>query len=65
LEAFKSRGGVRRTSKDLEDIVFVLDGHLGFEEELKVAPLEVREYLRKEFRALLKLREPLKPSPGI
>jgi len=55
FEAFKSRGGDMRTSKDFEDIVFVLDSHLGSEEELKGALLDVREYLRKEFKALLKL----------
>lgn len=54
LEAFKSRGGDMRTSKDFEDIVFLLDSRLGLEEELTSAPAEVRDYLRWEFSALLK-----------
>lgn len=54
LEAFKGRGRDMRTSKDFEDIVFLLDGRLGLEEELTGAPTEVRDYLRKEFHALLK-----------
>ncbi len=54
LEAFKSRGGDMRTSKDFEDIVFILDSRLGLEEELNGAPDEVRGYLRNEFNALLK-----------
>jgi len=53
LEAFKSRGGDMRTSKDFEDIVFLLDSRLGLEEELNGAPAEVGDYLRKEFMVLL------------
>ena len=56
LEAFKSRGGDMRASKDFEDIVFLLDSRLGLEEELETAPVEVRDYLRKEFNKLLKLK---------
>jgi predicted nucleotidyltransferase len=54
LEAFKSRGGDMRTSKDFEDIVFVLDSRLGLMDELLEAPSEVSTYLSKEFGQLLK-----------
>jgi predicted nucleotidyltransferase len=54
LEAFKSRGGDMRGSKDFEDIVFVLDSRLGLMDELLEAPLEVRIYLRKAFGQLIK-----------
>lgn len=54
LEAFKSRGGDMRTSKDFEDIVFLLDSRLGLETELNSAPTEVRDYLREELSSLLK-----------
>ncbi len=52
LEAFKSRGGDMRTSKDFEDIVFVLDSRLGWLDELMHAPGDVRDYLRKGFDEL-------------
>lgn len=54
LEAFKSRGGDMRTSKDFEDIVFVLDSRLGLWDELNGAPSEVRNYLRNQFNDILK-----------
>ncbi|MBP7513219.1 MAG: nucleotidyl transferase AbiEii/AbiGii toxin family protein [Flavobacteriales bacterium] len=54
LEAFKSRGGDMRTSKDFEDIVFILDSRLGLMDELLEAPPEVSTYLKKEFGHLLK-----------
>jgi predicted nucleotidyltransferase len=53
LEAFKDRGEDMRTSKDFEDIIFVLDGRLRILEELQDAPLDVRGYLRREFNAVL------------
>ena len=43
-----------RSSKDFEDIVFVLDSRLGLMDELLEAPLEVSIYLRKEFEQLIK-----------
>lgn len=54
LEAFKSRGGDMRTSKDFEDIVFLLDSRLGLEAEMNSAPAEVQDYLREELKGLLK-----------
>jgi len=56
FEAFKSRGGDMRTSKDFEDIVYILDSRSGVEDELKGAPPKVHDYLCKEFNALLKLK---------
>ncbi|HEY0977678.1 MAG TPA: nucleotidyl transferase AbiEii/AbiGii toxin family protein [Flavobacteriales bacterium] len=57
LEAFKSRGGDMRTSKDFEDIVFVLDGRLGWLEEFRNAPDDVQHYLRQEFSSLLRRKD--------
>lgn len=57
LEAFKSRGVDMRTSKDFEDVVFVLDGRLEMLEEMQQAPTEVREYLKREFKALLERKD--------
>jgi predicted nucleotidyltransferase len=54
LEAHKGRGGDMRTSKDFEDIVFVLDSRLGLETELLGAPADVRSYLQQEFKRLLR-----------
>lgn len=56
LEAYKGRGGDMRTSKDFEDIVFVLDSRLDLGSELFGAPAEVRSYLQKEFGRLLRGR---------
>ncbi|MBK6831709.1 MAG: nucleotidyl transferase AbiEii/AbiGii toxin family protein [Flavobacteriales bacterium] len=53
LEAFKSRGDDMRTSKDFEDIVFVLDSRLRMVDELREAPSELSDYLRREFGELL------------
>lgn len=53
LEAFRSRGDDMRTSKDLEDVIYVLDGRLEVEDELNSAPADVREHLRDEFKSLL------------
>lgn len=54
FEAHKGRGRDLRTSKDLEDIVFILDARLRLEEEVATAPAEIRDYLRREAQALLK-----------
>ena len=55
MEALKARGGKDlRFSHDLEDIVAVLDGHVGIELVLEDAPANVQKYLKTEFRKLLK-----------
>ncbi|MEM1055356.1 MAG: nucleotidyl transferase AbiEii/AbiGii toxin family protein [Bacteroidota bacterium] len=57
LEAFQSPGrehaGDVLASRDLEDIVTVLDGSPSFAEAFAGAPDDVRAYLRKSFAALL------------
>ncbi len=55
LEAFKGRGeNDGRTSKDFEDIIYVLENRQGIWEEMKNAGEDVKEYLRSEFQSLLK-----------
>jgi predicted nucleotidyltransferase len=54
LEAFKSRGNNDgRSSTDFEDIMFVLNARSAIWENLRDAPKEVNEYLKKEFSQLL------------
>jgi hypothetical protein len=50
--AFHDRGGDPRTSKDFEDIVYVLDNRLNLVEELLGAPEDVRSYLAFELHEL-------------
>lgn len=55
LEAFKGRGqGDGRTSDDFEDIVYVLENRRGIWSEMNSAAEDVKEYLRTEFRELIK-----------
>jgi predicted nucleotidyltransferase len=54
LEAFHDRGhDDYQASKDLEDVIAVLDGHPGTEEKIKAAPIDVRRYLGAEFARML------------
>lgn len=53
FEAHKDRGRDRRTSKDFEDIVFILDARLRLEEEVAAAPVDIRDYLKRAAEALL------------
>ncbi len=54
LEAFKGRGNDDgRTSKDFEDIVFVLENRKTIWEELKNSDLKLQKYLQAEFNVLL------------
>jgi predicted nucleotidyltransferase len=54
IEAYKSRGkGEPRTSPDIEDIVFVLDGNVDPLQHVAAGSSEVRNYLNKEFGILL------------
>lgn len=53
FSAFHDRGGDRRTSKDFEDIVYVLDNRLNVVDEIRRAPMDVRKYLKAELKAFL------------
>ena len=53
LEAFRDRGkGDGRTSKDFEDIVYVLENRESIWNEMNTAPKDVRSYLKNEFGKL-------------
>jgi hypothetical protein len=43
-----------RLSKDLEDIVFLLDYLVGLEDEIAMADYPVKKYIQENFQALLK-----------
>lgn len=54
LEAFKGRGlGDFLGSKDLEDLVSVIDGRPSLLAEVRTAPDELRDYIRTEVKGLL------------
>jgi predicted nucleotidyltransferase len=54
LEAFHDRGREDfQASKDLEDVIALLDGHPEAEEKINAAPAEVRQYLREELARML------------
>lgn len=54
IEAFQGRGnGDYTASRDIEDIVAVVDGRSELLEEVGRAPIEVQDYLREEFDELL------------
>lgn len=55
FEAFHGRGSVDpRTSKDFEDITYVLNNTLEIKEKLAMLNDDVKEYLKAEFTELLK-----------
>jgi predicted nucleotidyltransferase len=54
-EAHKSRGGNDlRMSKDFEDMVYVFENCIDFEDHLLTGPDDVRAYLRDELKELIK-----------
>jgi predicted nucleotidyltransferase len=54
LEAFNDRGeNDGRTSRDFEDIIFVMENRHELWEELNAVDAEVRDYLKEEFNTLL------------
>lgn len=54
LEAFHGRGrGDFMASKDIEDIVTLLDGCADAEQKISAAPADARKYLGREFKKLL------------
>lgn len=65
LEAFRGRGqGDYMTSRDMEDIVTVLDGRSEIVDEVAHAQAGIREYLAQEFRALLSDTDFIDALPG-
>ena len=65
LEAFKGRG--KRdfyASKDLEDIVTVIDGRRTVVDEVGASDSDVRRYIGEEIRKLLSNREFMNALPG-
>lgn len=56
IEAFKARGTDFRTSHDIEDIVFVLDGRLNLA-DIKFASQHAIEYLQEHFAEFLAQQE--------
>lgn len=65
LEAFHSRGkNDFQMSRDLEDIVTVIDGRPELVDEVHLAPADVQKYLSDEFGALLSNRDFLDALPG-
>ena len=53
FSAFADRGGDPRTSKDFEDIVYVLDSRLNIVDEIREAPADLREFLRAKLAKFL------------
>ena len=65
LEALGSRGrGDFRASRDLEDIVTVIDGRPEVIDEVHTAASDVRKYLSDQFGELLSNRDFLEALPG-
>ena len=65
LEAFRGRGqGDFFGSRDLEDLVFVVDGRAELVAEVQAETAELRTYVRREISALLATRTFLDGLPG-
>ncbi|HAH07378.1 MAG TPA: hypothetical protein DCM05_12805 [Elusimicrobia bacterium] len=65
LEAFEDRGGGDfATSRDIEDVVAVLDGAPDAAEAIRTAPGPVKSYLRDKFNRLLTEELFLEALPG-
>jgi predicted nucleotidyltransferase len=65
LEAFHGRGeDDLRISRDLEDIIAVIDGRPELAEEIRQSELELRQYLSHEFASLLTSRDFRDALPG-
>lgn len=53
-EAFRGRGkNDYRTSKDFEDLIFVIENCEDFHEQLKIAPQGIRAWLKEEWEPLI------------
>ncbi len=65
LEAFRGRGGGDfYASRDLEDVVAVVDGRASLLDEVKGAPLALRAYIAREIGKLLASTEFVDALPG-
>jgi hypothetical protein len=65
LEAFKGRGGGDvYASKDLEDIIAVIDGRPSLLQEVNAARTTLRTYIGREFAALLNNQDFVHALPG-
>lgn len=65
LEALRGRGqNDFRASRDLEDIITVIDGRPELVGEVRLAPTDVNQYLGDEFEDLLSNRDFLEALPG-
>ena len=65
IEAFHGRGNDDyHASRDLEDIITVLDGRAEIVEEVQNADLQLHQYLANEFRAMRSNRDFLDALPG-
>src|SRR5215469_16664249 len=65
LEAFRGRGGGDfYASRDLEDIVAVVDGREHLLDEIKSAQSALRTYIAREFRKLLSTPQFVEALPG-
>jgi hypothetical protein len=65
FEAFDGRGeGDYLLSRDMEDIIFVLDGRPEIIEEVKGAETELKQYLKDRLAGLLKNQNFIEALPG-
>jgi hypothetical protein len=65
LEAFRGRGGGDfYASRDLEDIVALIDGRPSIIQEIETAPANLRNYVRREIRKLLDNPKFVSALPG-
>jgi predicted nucleotidyltransferase len=65
FEAFRERGNGDLYSRDLEDLVVVMEGRSTFEAELSDAPDDLRRFVMSEVRTLLTLASFEDALPGI
>jgi hypothetical protein len=65
LEAFRGRGGGDfYASRDLEDIIAIVDGRASLLDEVKQVPSALRAYIAREIGKLLATREFVEALPG-
>lgn len=65
LEALRGRGrNDFRASRDLEDIVTIIDGRAEIVDEVALSPTDLKQYLSDEFRDLLSNRDFRDALPG-
>lgn len=65
LEAFRGRGKCDfAVSHDLEDLIYVIDGRASIVDEVRAQADHLRDYLRAEFRTLLRTPRFVDALPG-